>query len=277
MLVQPSDKDRLYHLIHHQLESGLFHSDHAQEMGLSLKTHHDASSTTFTKNYTFALLDSLTQSGNTIINSLPMILQEFLEAYASTKDMLFDFYIFLDMLVVKCGAVNDYDKSMRLDIQCQLLKILYEKQVYRPTNEQSSKEQGAYLASVRDRSLQLAESLEGTFLCRMSAHLTKARLRNPVIRIWNTLLNLDYTLMENSISQIWKIVLVVSGCTANSHDQPHTDTSVATNAFLHDLITVFAKSRKLEVLLLNVLDALQSGGEVDTSQVTFFHARTLDW
>lgn len=232
----------------------LFHADHIKEIGLPLKgrVSLDESTVPFTKNYTSVLLDQLVKLAEkksllweTQVQGLPFLLKQLITSLPPVTDkvpqqtaLVFSFFQFLDGLLSVSNATFDSQEVLH-KTRYDMLLLLSQNSIYRPTNDSLSKEQSLHLEKLANNLL-----LVNTH----KAHVWKT---------WSILLRMDYMLVESRISELL--------C-----DMTNSESEADAMELAQHLMSVFHKSRKLDMFLIHVLDS-----KATTEKSVFFHSATL--
>ncbi|KAH6576521.1 hypothetical protein BASA60_004516 [Batrachochytrium salamandrivorans] len=113
----------------------------------------------------------------------------------------------------------------------ELLAVLLESDIFRPTGDVKSKAQRLLLVEIFDTLLTLAQSLK-----------PKSEEHSPILFSWVQLIQLDFSIVADKISDMWQFVLLPKG--------PSSELAIDFSVILIDM---FVKSRELDIMLKNVL------------------------
>ncbi|EGF79022.1 hypothetical protein BATDEDRAFT_90199 [Batrachochytrium dendrobatidis JAM81] len=245
-----------------QFQSIIFHKDHIPELGQMLIDCHkrrtnskDAQSDTslvekeIVRSYSHALLGSIEammHSNNldrrAAIEEIPNLFQCFCvsfiehEKLALRSVVIFSlFEQFYDLLSSNKQLATALLSKQDLNLLSRLSGILLKNDAFRPTGDVESKNQRAFLVDIFDSLLKFAQTLP-----------YQSELFSPVFSSWAQLIQLDFSIVADHISEIWQFVLFPADSCLDSAVE-----------FAVLILNMFVKSRELDSLLSSVLTAFR--------------------
>ncbi|TPX72686.1 hypothetical protein SpCBS45565_g00076 [Spizellomyces sp. 'palustris'] len=262
------------------LQHNLFHREHMQEFANVLHHLEGKASVTgaekagYPKHLLELLRGSLAtgagQQFTAVLNSLPFIYELFIQSsqeLTKTRPLSTEptFPLFLEFHRTSSDLMKQLldtgtDVSLRtaqnvLDVLVDLLNLVQRSDIYRPTNDETSKKQLQFFERLNRSFLDLGGTLPST-------------CHGRIIQGWHCLLLLDYTIIESHLAEVWPFILT-----------PVAAATLQAELFTRELLRTFTKCRRLDYLIEKYLEALRhvqlTRGANVTNQAIFFSTSCL--
>ncbi|KND01600.1 uncharacterized protein SPPG_03398 [Spizellomyces punctatus DAOM BR117] len=267
-------------LVKDLLQHNLFHREHMQEFANVLHHLEGKASVTgaekagYPKQFLELLRGSLATGAGVqfraVLNSLPFIYELFIQSSQEltkrrplstepTFPLFLEFHQTLSDLMKRMLETGT-DVSMRtaqnvLDVLVDLLNLVQRSDIYRPTNDETSKKQLQFFEQLNRFFLDLGGTLPSTCHSR-------------IIQGWHCLLLLDYTIIESHLAEVWPFILT-----------PVAAATLQAELFTRELLRTFTKCRRLDYLIEKYLEALRhvqlTRGANVTNQAIFYSTSCL--